>query len=75
MNDQRPLSEKYAYMPNPPDFFEAKAQYSPSRIVEAASILLNYITGTSFRSIQNGGSERERIADVNGWRTWCHYNF
>lgn len=75
MDDQRPLAERYAYVPTP-DSFEATAQYGPPRIVEAASILLAYLTETSsFRDVYNGGSERERQADVDGWRVWCAYNF
>lgn len=75
MDNDRPLAQAYAYVPNPPNFFEAKAQYGPPRIVEAAAILLNHITGTSFRFVHNGGSESERIAEVNGWRVWSYYNF
>ncbi|HEY9786287.1 MAG TPA: hypothetical protein V6D17_12850, partial [Candidatus Obscuribacterales bacterium] len=74
MDNDRPLAQAYAYVPNPPNFFEAIAQYGPPRIVEAAAILLNHITGTSFRFVHNGGSESERVAEVNGWRVWSYYN-
>lgn len=76
MDDPRPLAQRDVYVPNPPDSFESISQYGPPRIVEAASTLLSYLSKIfTFRAIQNGGSERERQADVNGWRVWCHYNF
>jgi hypothetical protein len=74
MNDQRFLAKDYAYVPTTLGF-EATAQYGPKRVVEAASLLVSYLTKTSsFRTIYNGGSERERLADVNGWRVWCAYH-
>ena len=74
MKDQRALGNSYAYIPNPPGFFESIAQYGPGCVLDAAAILLNYKTGTSFHQTINGGTEREREAEVNGWRVWSYYH-
>lgn len=75
MDDERELAKRRADVPTPHSF-EATAHYGPPRIVEAASLLLTFLTKTtSFRFVFNGASERERRADVNGWRVWCRYTF
>jgi len=35
--------------------------------------ILNQITGHSFSTIYNAGSEQERQATVDGWRTYLYH--
>ncbi|MCW5869515.1 MAG: hypothetical protein KIS61_19820 [Candidatus Eremiobacteraeota bacterium] len=62
MDDPRQVPFFDAYLPNrAPDAIEKYRHEGPSSIREAASIILEYITGASFR-------------DVDGWRVWSVYN-
>ncbi len=74
MNDQRLIPEFDAYVPTPNSDYEGRAHYGPRRIIEAASIILPYLSGDSFRFVYNGGSERELLANLYAWRCWCAYN-
>jgi hypothetical protein len=74
MNDLRQIPDFDAYLPNPPGGSEAVAHYGPRRIVEAALLILQFITRMGFRRYESD-SEREWLAEINGWRCWCAYNF
>lgn len=74
MNDLGQIPNFDAYLPNPPGGSEAVAHYGPRRIVEAALLILQFITRLGFRRYESD-SEREWLAEINGWRCWCVYNF
>lgn len=62
MNHHKSVPPFDAYVPNlASDAFEKYRHRSAGSVGDAASILLEHITGESF--------------DMNGWRVWCAYNF
>jgi hypothetical protein len=54
-----------------PNAFEAMRHYGPEQVVDGLDAVLNQITGESFGSIANGGSDRQRAASVAGWRIYA----
>jgi len=73
MDDRRSLTVKQITVSMPAGHWEGMAHYTPQCVVDVMSILLSRITGESFGTLQNGGSERERAAAVDGWRVYLHY--
>lgn len=74
MDDRRALGmERMALRNRSPDAFEAYAQYGPALIVDAMSTIAGYVTGENFRFLNNGGSQRERAAEVRAWRVYLFY--
>lgn len=75
MDDRRPLPIKSIKFTNKSaSSLEGVRHYSPELICDALSAILNQVTGENFGSIQNGGSERERVRTINGWRIYLHYS-
>lgn len=71
MDDRRPLRTRAISLVNQsPDAFEGVRHYGPEQVVDGLDAVLNQITGASFGSIVNGGSNRERDATVAGWRVY-----
>lgn len=71
MDDRRPLAiPQISLVNHAVDAFEGMRHYGPKLMVDALSAILNQITGESFSGIQNGGSEEDRVHDVNGWRIY-----
>lgn len=71
MDDRTPLLfHRLSLLNQSPDAFERARHYGPELVVDALSAILNQITGESFGFIYNGGSEAERVHDVNGWRIY-----
>jgi hypothetical protein len=69
MDDRRPLRTRAISLVNhAPDAWEAMRHYGPVQVVDGLDAVLGQITGESFGSISNGGSDRERRAAVAGWR-------
>jgi len=73
MDDRRALAIKQIAVQNPPGHWEGIAHYTPQCIVDVMSTLLGRITSETFGTIYNGGSERERAAEVNAWRIYLHH--
>lgn len=75
MDDRRPLPIKSITLHNNfPNAFEAARHYRPEVVADALSAILNQITGVSFGSIYNGGSEQERARTINNWRIYLYYS-
>lgn len=73
MDDRRQLPLKEISLRNSgPGNFEAFRHYGPEVVADAIDAILNQITEESFGTIQNGGSERERKAAIDGWRVYLH---
>ena len=71
MDDRRPLRTRSISLENrSPDAFEATRHYGPVQVVDGLDAVLQQITGASFGTIVNGGSERERDAAVAGWKVY-----
>ncbi len=70
MDDFRMLKDSNVTLLNPPGAFEAIAHYGPKTVLDAVSILLHEHTGVSMGFIHNGGSNRERKANLDAWRIW-----
>lgn len=73
MDDRRELAIKQITVPTPPGHWEGFAHYAPQNVVDVMTILVGRITGESFSTIYNGGSERERAAAVDAWRIYLHH--
>jgi hypothetical protein len=74
MDDRRDLAIHAISLQNKsPEAWEACRQYGPVKVVDAMSAILTQITGLSFGNIDNGGSERERRATVDGWRVYLYH--
>ena len=74
MDDRRPLGEPSISLTNKfPGAFEGMRHYGPKLVIDAASALLNQITGESFGNVENGGSEGERTAAVRGWHAYLYH--
>ena len=72
MDDRRPLRTQAISLENrSPDAFEATRHYGPEQVVDGLDAVLQQITGASFGTIVNGGSERERAATIAGWRVYA----
>jgi hypothetical protein len=72
MDDRRPLRTRAISLVNhSPDAFEGVRHYGPEQVVDGLDAVLNQITGMSFGSIANGGSNRQRDAVVAGWRVYA----
>jgi len=70
MDDHRDLAIPRIALSNPPKAWEAIRQYSPKKVVDAMSAILNQLTGQTFGDIESGGSEMERKETVDGWRIY-----
>jgi len=74
MDDRRDLAIPAISLQNKsPEAWEGLRHYGPEKIVDAMSAILNQITGWSFGSIYNGGTERERRTTVDGWRIYLYH--
>ncbi|MBR0552183.1 hypothetical protein [Stakelama marina] len=72
MDDRRSLrTHSISFVNHAPDAFEGVRHYRPEKVVDGLDAVLNQITGESFVSIVNGGSNRERDATVAGWRLYA----
>lgn len=72
MDDRRPLrTQAISLVNHAPDAFEGMRHYGPEQVVDGLDAILNQITGESFGSIVNGGSDREREAAIAGWRVYA----
>lgn len=72
MNDRRPLrTQDISLVNHAPDAFEGMRHYGPEQVVDGLDAVLNQITGASFGSIVNGGSNRRRDATIAGWRVYA----
>jgi hypothetical protein len=72
MDDRRGLPIRHIELRNPSATFEAFRQYGPQVVVDAVTAILNQITGEAFGQTENGGSERERKAAIDGWRVYLY---
>ncbi len=69
MDDRRDLADPSISLRNDfPDAFEAFRHYGPEKVVDALAAILNQITGESFGTIYNGGTEQERANTIKAWR-------
>ncbi len=76
MDDRRELAVKGISLENKsPQAWEAMRHYSPKLVVDVLEAILNQITGKSFGTIHNGGTEEERANTVNGWRIYLWHLF
>ena len=76
MDDRRELAVKGISLENKsPQAWEAMRHYSPELVIDVLEAILNQITGNSFGSIHNGGTEEERANTVNGWRIYLWHLF
>lgn len=72
MDERRSLrTHAISLVNHSPDAFEGMRHYSPEQVVDGLDAVLNQITGESFGSIVNGGSNRQRDATVTGWRVYA----
>ncbi len=72
MDNRQPLlTHSISLVNHAKNAFEGMRHYGPDQVVDALDAILNQITGESFGSIQNGGSDREREASVAGWRVYA----
>lgn len=72
MDDRRSLLTRSISLPNhSPNAFESVRHYGPKQVVDGLDAVLGQITGASFGSITNGGSDRQRDATVAGWRIYA----
>jgi hypothetical protein len=72
MDDRRALRTPAISLVNRfPDAFEGMRYYGPKEVVDGLDAVLNQVTGQSFGSIMNGGSDRERNGAVAGWRVYA----
>ena len=72
MDDRRELPLKEISLRNGPGGFEDFRHYGPQVVADAIAAILSQITGEGFGTIQNGASERERKAAIDGWRVYLH---
>lgn len=73
MDDRRPLRTQQLSLANrSPDAWETTRHYGPEQVVDGLDAVLNQMTGSSFGSIVNGGSDRERDAAVSAWRVYAN---
>jgi hypothetical protein len=71
MDDRRPLPVKrISLVKRSPGSFEGVRHYRPEVVVDALAIILNQLTGETFGQIENGASERQRKAEIEGWRVY-----
>ena len=76
MDDRRELAVQGISLKNKsPKAREAMRHYSPELVVDVLEAILNQITGKSFGTIHNGGTEDERANTVNGWRIYLWHLF
>ena len=76
MDDRRELAVQGISLKNKsPKAWEAMRHYSPELVVDVLEAILNQITGKSFGTIHNGGTEEERANTVNGWRIYLWHLF
>lgn len=72
MDDRRLLPTRAISLVNhAPDAFEAMRHYGSEKVVDGLDAVLSQITGASFGSITNGGSDRQRDSAVAGWRIYA----
>ena len=72
MDDRRSLrTQAISLVNHAPDAFEGMRHYGPEQVVDGLDAVLNQITGESFGSIMNGGSDRRRATTVAGWRVYA----
>jgi hypothetical protein len=72
MDDRRELPIRHMELRNPSAAFEVFRQYSPQVVTDAITAILNQVTGETFGQTENGGSERERKAAIDGWRVYLY---
>jgi hypothetical protein len=72
MDDRRPLAIREISLENHfPGAFEDVRHYGPQVIADALAAILNQVAHEDFGFIYNGGSERERVETINGWRVYA----
>jgi len=72
MDERRSLrTHAISLVNHAPNAFEGTRHYGPEQVVDGLDAVLNQITGESFGSIVNGGSNRQRDATVAGWRVYA----
>jgi hypothetical protein len=72
MDDRRPLTVHAIALANTaPGGFESIRHHGPEQIVDALAAILGEITGQNFGFIENGGSDAERRASIEGWRVYA----
>ncbi len=73
MDDRRELPLKAISLENKgPERFEDFRHYGPEVLADALAAILEQVTGESFGTIHNGGSERERRVTVDAWRVYLY---
>ena len=72
MNDYRELGQKSISFQNRSlNMFEGIVHYSPQKVIDLLSILLNRIENENFYvELANGGSEIQRKNVIKAWITW-----
>ncbi|MDP1588332.1 MAG: hypothetical protein Q8M07_11345, partial [Prosthecobacter sp.] len=73
MDDFRDLPNPAISLKNRPGHWESVRHYGPEKVVDALAAILNQLTHSNYRSIHNGGSDRERRACINAWRVHLHH--
>jgi hypothetical protein len=74
MDDRRELPIRHISLVNKsPGAFEGIRHYGPEVVADAIDAILGQISGERFGHIHNGGSERERVEAINGWRIYLHH--
>ena len=70
MDDRRDLPVPSVSFAASPGVFEGITHYGPQKVVDALGIILPRLAHRNFVSTDNGGSEEERQAAVDGWRIY-----
>ncbi len=70
MDERRPLLSPQIRLRTATDAFEPYRYYGPKLVVDGLDAILNQITGEGGAKLSHGGSERERLAAVAGWRVY-----
>lgn len=74
MDDRRALPDRSISLINRyPGAFEGARHYAPKVVADALDAILNDITGQTFGSITNGGTEQDRRRVVDGWRIYLDH--
>lgn len=69
-NRRHLLTQEISLVNHASDAFEGTRHYRPEQVVDGLDAVLNQMTGASFGFIGNGGSDRQRVATVAGWRIY-----
>jgi hypothetical protein len=70
MDDFRSMGVRHLSFRTGPDAAEALLHYGPKKVVDCLTILLSRMSGQSFGSLHNGGSDEKRRAVIRAWRDW-----